>query len=119
MSYETIMSEICGNVGVIQLNRPRSLNALNSQLAAELGRAIDDNEQNPLIRCMLLTGSERAFAAGADIVELAGKTSVEAIEQDLTASWNHVARARETGCCSRGRVCVGRRLRNSQCSATL
>jgi enoyl-CoA hydratase len=95
MAYETIVSETSGNVGLIRLNRPKALNALNSQLAGELGQAIAAFEQDADIRCILLTGSEKAFAAGADIKELADKTFAEAFGQDLTASWNHVAHARK------------------------
>jgi enoyl-CoA hydratase len=82
-------------VGVIRLNRRQALNALNRQLVDELGQAIATFEQNADVGCMLLTGSERAFAAGADIKEMAEKTCVEAMQQDFTASWGHVARARK------------------------
>ena len=95
MAYETIVSQTRGKVGVIHLNRPQALNALNSQLIEELGQAIAAFETNSHIGCMLLTGSDKVFAAGADIKELADKTYVEALSQDLTASWGHIARARK------------------------
>jgi enoyl-CoA hydratase len=70
MAYETILTEVKGRVGVITLNRPKALNALNSQLIEELNLALDDYERNPDIGCIVLTGSEKAFAAGADIKEM-------------------------------------------------
>ena len=70
MAYETILTEVKGRVGVITLNRPKALNALNSQLIDELNQALDEYERNPDIGCIVLTGSEKAFAAGADIKEM-------------------------------------------------
>ncbi|MFW5823798.1 MAG: enoyl-CoA hydratase [Marinobacter sp.] len=70
MAYETILTEIKGRVGVITLNRPKALNALNSQLIEELNLALDDCERNPDIGCIVLAGSDKAFAAGADIKEM-------------------------------------------------
>ncbi|MFL1403758.1 enoyl-CoA hydratase [Marinobacter sp. M1N3S26] len=70
MAYETILTEVKGRVGVITLNRPKALNALNSQLIEELNLALDEHERNPDIGCIVLAGSEKAFAAGADIKEM-------------------------------------------------
>jgi enoyl-CoA hydratase len=74
MSYETILVETRGRVGIIRLNRPQALNALNSALNAELGLAIAAFDADPAIGCILLTGSDKAFAAGADIKEMADKS---------------------------------------------
>jgi enoyl-CoA hydratase len=96
MSYETIIVETRGRVGVIRLNRPQALNALNSALNTELAQAIAALDADDGIGCVLLTGSERAFAAGADIKEMAGKTAVEAFMGDFAAgSWHAVANARK------------------------
>ena len=65
MSYETILLEVQGRVGLITLNRPQALNALNAQLVSELNQALDGLEANPEIGCIVLTGSKKAFAAGA------------------------------------------------------
>ena len=73
MAYENILVETEGPVGIITLNRPQALNALTSALMDELTEAIDAFEANDAIRCMIITGSEKAFAAGADIKEIAGK----------------------------------------------
>ena len=83
MAYETIIVEIADHICVIKLNRPGALNALNSQLVAELGEAVIHAEANEKVRCMIITGSEKAFAAGADITEMAEKSFVEVVTGDL------------------------------------
>ncbi|MCH1532407.1 MAG: enoyl-CoA hydratase-related protein, partial [Planktomarina temperata] len=77
MAYETIIVEISDHICVIKLNRPSALNALNSQLVAEFGDAVRQAEANDKVRCMVITGSEKAFAAGADITEMADKSFVD------------------------------------------
>lgn len=72
MQFETILLEKKNGVGLITLNRPKALNALNTQLISDVNVALDDLEKDPTIGCMVLTGSEKAFAAGADIKEMAG-----------------------------------------------
>ena len=83
MAYETIIVEIADHICVIKLNRPTALNALNSQLIAELGDAVIQAEANQKVRCMIITGSEKAFDAGADITEMAEKSFVEVVTGDL------------------------------------
>src|SRR5215813_4441247 len=95
MSYETIIVETRGRVGIIRLNRPAALNALNSVLNAELARAIAAFDADAAIGCMLLTGSEKAFAAGADIKEMADKTAVAMAMGDFAGNWHAVAQARK------------------------
>ena len=95
MSYETIIVETRGHVGLIRLNRPQALNALNSALIRELSQAVDAFEADGDIRCMLITGSEKAFAAGADIKEMVDKTFNEAFLGNFMASWHCVAQARK------------------------
>jgi enoyl-CoA hydratase len=70
MSFETLIVETEGGVTLIRLNRPQALNALNSQLMAELIAALDAAEADEAVRCVVITGSDRAFAAGADIKEM-------------------------------------------------
>ena len=74
MSYETLIVETHESVRLIRLNRPQALNALNAQLMGELSAALDEAEHDAGIHCIVLTGSERAFAAGADIKEMGAKT---------------------------------------------
>ena len=84
MSYETLIVETpSAGVILIRLNRPAALNALNSQLLAELSAALDDAEADAAVRCLVLTGSERAFAAGADIKEMSDKTYAQMFAMDF------------------------------------
>ena len=78
MAYENIIVETKGKVGVIRLNRPAALNALNSALIAEVAQAVAAYEADDNIGCLLVTGSEKAFAAGADIKQLAGMSYTDA-----------------------------------------
>ena len=94
-STQNIIVEIKGRVGIIRLNRPQALNALNSALMAELAAAIAAFDANPEIGCTVITGSERAFAAGADIKEMAGKSFMDAFSGDFAAAWHPVAAARK------------------------
>src|SRR3954465_9587454 len=95
MSYETIIVEPRGRVGIIRLNRPQALNALNSALNAELARAIAAFDADEGIGCVLLTGSEKAFAAGADIKEMAGQSAVDMFMGDFAGAWHATANARK------------------------
>jgi enoyl-CoA hydratase len=95
MSYETIIVETRGKVGLIRLNRPQALNALNGALMRELGEAIDTFEAAANIGCMVITGSDKAFAAGADIKEMADKTFDQAFLGDFAAAWHRAADARK------------------------
>lgn len=82
MAYETILVEIEDHIGLITLNRPKALNALNSQLLSELGDALTSMQKDKNVRCIILTGSEKAFAAGADIKEMSEKSFVDMFTQD-------------------------------------
>jgi enoyl-CoA hydratase len=95
MSYENIIVETRGRVGLIRLNRPAALNALNSALLRELGAAVDAFDADNKIGCMVITGSDKAFAAGADIKEMADKTFIEAFLSNLAATWDRVAHVRK------------------------
>jgi enoyl-CoA hydratase len=95
MSYENILVETRGRVGLIRLNRPQALNALNRALLRELGEAVDAFDADAKIGCMVITGSDKAFAAGADIKEMADKTFIEAFLGDLAATWDRVAHVRK------------------------
>jgi enoyl-CoA hydratase len=95
MSYQNIIVETQGRVGIIRLNRPPALNALNRALIAELIQAIDGFETDDGIGCLLITGSDKAFAAGADIKEMADKTFIEAYLGNFAADWDRATRARK------------------------
>jgi len=83
MAYENIIVEITDHVCLIKLNRPKALNALNSQLVAELSDAVSQAETNDKVRCMIISGCDKAFAAGADISEMSEKTFVDVVTDDL------------------------------------
>ena len=95
MSTEHIIVETRGRVGLIRLNRPQALNALNSALMRELAAAVDAFEADDAIGCMVITGSEKAFAAGADIKEMVGQSFTDVYFADFTAAWHRVAQARK------------------------
>jgi enoyl-CoA hydratase len=95
MSFETILVETRGRVGLVTLNRPAALNALNAALIGELGTALDGFEADAAIGAVVLTGSERAFAAGADIKEMAGLGFPDTYLADFLAPWDRVARMRK------------------------
>jgi len=95
MSYETIRVETRGRVGLITLDRPKALNALNRQLAAELQQAVAAFDADRNIGCMVVAGSDRAFAAGADIREMAEKTYPDVFMDDFFASWDLFAAHRK------------------------
>jgi len=96
MAYDNLVVECDGRVGIIRLHRPAVLNALNFSLLGELGEALKDMESNELVRAMVLTGDERAFAAGADIGEMAGKDFVEMYGDDrFTAETEAILKCRK------------------------
>ena len=95
MSYQNIIVETKGRVGVIRFNRPNALNALNAALVGELIAAIDVLEADTNIGCLLITGSEKAFAAGADIKEMVAKTFHEVNMQDFGGGKDRIARCRK------------------------
>ncbi len=95
MPYDTIIVETRGKTGVITLNRPKALNALNDALITELAQALDVFEADDTIACIVLTGSEKAFAAGADIKEMADKTFMEAFDGNFIDSWQRLSRTRK------------------------
>ncbi|WP_306028156.1 enoyl-CoA hydratase [Stappia sp. MMSF_3263] len=95
MGYENIRVEKRGRVALVTLNRPKALNALNSELIAELNAALALFESDDKVGCVVLTGSEKAFAAGADIKEMSSLSFVEAYKTDFITSWDQVSRFRK------------------------
>jgi enoyl-CoA hydratase len=96
MTFETIKTETRGAVRLITLHRPQALNALNGQLVDEMGVALDQAEADSGIRCIVITGSEKAFAAGADIKEMQPKSYMDAFGEDfITRNWERVTRCRK------------------------
>jgi enoyl-CoA hydratase len=95
MGTKTIEVETHAKVGLIRFNRPQALNAINAALIEELDAALDAFEEAPGIGCIVVTGSAKAFAAGADIKEMASKTYIEALAKDFVGDWQRLARVRK------------------------
>ena len=97
MTYETITTRTeAGKVGIITLNRPKQLNALNDQLMTELGAALKGFDADPAIGCMIITGSEKAFAAGADIGAMASYSFADVYKGDyITRNWEQIRSIRK------------------------
>lgn len=96
MAFETLIVDVSDHVCLIKLNRPEALNALSARLLTELCQALREADANEKVRCIVLTGSEKAFAAGADISEMASKTFVDVFAGDLfTAESEQITRCRK------------------------
>lgn len=95
MAFETILLDIHGKVGLITLNRPQALNALNAQIVGEINQALDQLERDPNIGCVVLTGSAKAFAAGADIKEMAELKYPQIYVEDLFSDADRIANRRK------------------------
>ncbi|GIU66296.1 enoyl-CoA hydratase [Candidatus Phycosocius spiralis] len=96
MAYHTILLAVADQVATITLNRPEALNAFNQQLMAELAACLDEVEARDDVGAIVITGSAKAFAAGADIKEMANKSFADVYREDfITASWERVTRCRK------------------------
>ena len=95
MTYANLIVETHGAVGLIRLNRPQALNALSAALMEDLDAALEGFEADPAIGAIVLTGSEKAFAAGADIKEMQDKTFADAFLGDFISKWERVTRVRK------------------------
>jgi len=96
MSYENILTETVGKVGVIRLNRPKALNALNDGLMTDLGEALLAFDADADIGCIIVTGSEKAFAAGADISAMVGYSYMDVFKGEfITRNWETIRRIRK------------------------
>lgn len=96
MAYEFIIAETKDGVGVITLNRPKALNALNAELMSEVAAAVDAFEADDTVGCIVVTGGDKAFAAGADIKQMKDKTFMDCYTENfLTPGWERVAAARK------------------------
>ena len=107
MAYENIIVETRGKVGLLTLHRPQALNALNEALITELNEALAGFESNPDIGCTVITGSEKAFAAGADVKEMATKTYVESYLGKFLDGWTHISETRKPIIAAVSGFCLG------------
>lgn len=90
MAYEFILIHRQEPIAVVQINRPQQLNALNSRVMQEITDALAELDDDPAIRCLIVTGNERAFGAGADIKDMASATAVEMLERNWIAYWDRI-----------------------------
>lgn len=97
MEYEFIIIErdVVPHVGLIRLNRPKELNALNLELMGEIKTALTHFDDDDEIRCIVITGNERAFAAGADIKQMAGRTAIDMLKIDQFSTWDTIRRTKK------------------------
>ncbi len=107
MAYQNIIVETRGKVGLVTLHRPQALNALNEALIAELNDALGSFESNPEIGCTVITGSEKAFAAGADVKEMAEKTYVESYLGRFLDGWTRLSETRKPVIAAVSGFCLG------------
>ena len=96
MTEKNVLTEIRENVIIATLNRPDALNALNDQLMDDLSLIVDEYEKNNDLKCLILTGSEKAFAAGADIKQMQPKSYMDVYKEDfITRNWERISRCRK------------------------
>ncbi|HEX7107603.1 MAG TPA: enoyl-CoA hydratase [Aestuariivirga sp.] len=107
MAYENIICETRDAVGIITLNRPKALNALNSQLIDELNSALSAFQENASIGCVVITGGEKAFAAGADIREMKDKTFTDVYLGNFLGTWDDVTEFRKPIIAAVSGYCLG------------
>jgi enoyl-CoA hydratase len=107
MPFETIIAETRGRVGLVTLNRPKALNALNRTLIGELAAALDGFESDDAVGAIVITGSEKAFAAGADIKEMQGLSFVDAYVGDYAGALERVSRTRKPVIAAVAGYCLG------------
>src|SRR5437660_1707293 len=88
MPYEFVLTERDGPVGIVRINRPQVRNALNPQTIEELVDSLEAFDRDEAIRCMILTGDDRAFAAGADISRMVEASAVDVLSDDSFARWS-------------------------------
>ncbi len=107
MAYETIITSVDGQTGIIQLNRPQALNALSAQLQREGVEALLAFDADPQVRCIILTGSDKAFSAGADIKEMSNRSSAEMLDRFNTSLFSALRRVRKPVIAAVSGYCFG------------
>ncbi len=105
--YQFVLTETFKRVGLVRFNRPKELNALNSVLMEELVTALEAFDRDPAVGCLVVTGSQRAFAAGADIKEMAEATAVEMLQRDNIARWDRLRKLKKPLIAAVSGFCLG------------
>jgi enoyl-CoA hydratase len=107
MADTLIVTSVVERAGLIQINRPQQLNALNAVVMEELVLALEEFDRNKQVGCMVITGNQRAFAAGADIKEMADATAVEMLQQDSIARWDRIRKIKKPVVAAVSGFCLG------------
>lgn len=107
MTYSTIRTEVHDRVGLVQINRPKALNALNATVMEELATALEEFDADPAIGALVITGDERAFAAGADIMEMANASSVDMIKANRISRWDRIRKIKKPVIAAVSGWCLG------------
>ena len=107
MAYSMILTEERGRVGLIRINRPKAMNALNREVMSEICQALEGFDSRDEIGAIVITGDERAFAAGADIKEMVESSPVEMLERETIALWDRVAKIRKPVIAAVSGWCLG------------
>lgn len=107
MGFQFVLTETRGRVGLVRINRPKELNALNGVVMEELAQALEAFDADPAVGAMVVTGDERAFAAGADIKEMAEASSVEMLRRDSIARWDRIYRVKKPLIAAVSGYCLG------------
>ncbi len=107
MDYTSILTLIVEHAGLIQLNRPQQLNALNAVVMEELAVALEEFDRHELVGCIVITGNPRAFAAGADVKEMADVTAVEMLRRDSIARWDRIRKIKKPIIAAVSGFCLG------------
>ena len=107
MDYTSILTSVVGHAGLIQINRPQQLNALNAAVMEELAAALEEFDRNDQVGCIVITGNQRAFAAGADIKEMADATAVQMLKRDSIARWDRIRKIKKPVIAAVSGFCLG------------
>lgn len=107
MDFTTILTSVTGRAGLIQLNRPQQLNALNVTVMEEVVTALEAFDQDEGVGCMVITGNQRAFAAGADIKEMADATAVDMLLRDNVKRWDRIKQIKKPIIAAVSGYCLG------------
>ena len=107
MGYTLILTSVVEHAGLIQINRPQQLNALNAVVMEELAMALEEFDRNEQVGCIVITGNQRAFAAGADIKEMVDATAVEMLQRDSIARWDRIRKTKKPVIAAVSGFCLG------------
>ncbi len=107
MEYTTVLASINKRAGVVQINRPQQMNALNATVMGELATALEEFDRNDEVGCMIVTGNQRAFAAGADIKEMADASAIDMLKRDNIAKWDRIKKIKKPIIAAVSGFCLG------------